>query len=115
MDNSLQLAAEVNGSTGVVRVDGKLDAGAEEALLTTYHDLVRRGATRILLRFTSRSVLNSAGIALIITMVSRSRQNSYPVGVVGLSDHYKKIFEMIGLSDYVELLADEDAVKHFSG
>lgn len=115
MDTIMQIATEVSGSTGVVRLEGKIDGGAQEALLTAYRDLVHRGATRILLRFTSRCNINSSGIAIMITMVSQSRKNNNPVGVFGLSDHYKKIFEMIGLSDYVEILADEDAVKRFIG
>jgi len=115
MDNSVHIATEVSGSTGVVRLEGRIDAGVEEALLTAYRELAHRGTTRLLLRFASKCSINSAGIAVMITMVSQSRKNNTPVGVFGLSDHYRKIFEMIGLSDYVEILLDEDAVKRFTG
>ena len=56
--------------------------------------------------------INSAGIALVIMIAGKAQQVSQKVGVVGLSAHYQKIFDMIGLTDFLTLFQGEDvAIK----
>jgi anti-anti-sigma regulatory factor len=41
-------------------------------------------------------------------LADRAAEASQKVGVVGLSPHFEKIFEMIGLTDYITVFHGED-------
>jgi len=78
----------------------------------SYDSLRKAGATKFLFRFARGCYINSAGIAIIILIVSEARKNKQKVGAVGLSSHFQKIFEMIGLTDYIQIFqSDEEAFK----
>ncbi len=55
--------------------------------------------------------MNSAGIALLIALVSGARKDKRKVGVFGLSKHFQKIFDMIGLTEYVKIYQNEDDAR----
>ena len=58
----------------------------------------------ILLDFGEVEYINSAGIALLIGLLRQARSRGGALRVQGLSEHYRKIFRMVGLTEYVELL-----------
>ncbi len=79
---------------------------------SSYESLSRAGATRILFRFAPGCYINSAGIAVLILITSDARKSRQKVGAVGLSAHFQKIFDMIGLTEYVQIFqSEEDAVR----
>lgn len=65
----------------------------------------------VMLDFAGVDYINSAGLALIIGLVRRCRKSGRPVGALYLSGHYRKIFQMVGLNDYITVLDSEDAAR----
>lgn len=55
----------------------------------------------IIIDFSAVPYINSAGLAQLIGLVRRYRKNGGNLCAVNLSEHYKKIFYMVGLSDYI--------------
>ena len=53
------------------------------------------------------SYINSTGIALIVGLLGRARADGVAVRACGLSDHYREIFEITRLSDFMTIYADE--------
>jgi anti-anti-sigma factor len=104
---------EINGKLGVFKLEGDLSAALEEPMLKAYADVDTHRPTKLLLRFVPECTINSAGIAVLISVISQARREGKHVGVAGLSPHYRKIFDLIGLTEYVEMLTDEEAVKTF--
>jgi anti-anti-sigma factor len=47
--------------------------------------------------------INSTGIALIVRLLTSARADGRTVRAVGLTDHYRQIFEITRLSDYMEI------------
>lgn len=62
-----------------------------------------------MLNFASVGYINSTGVALISGFVARARKERRAVAVCGLSDHYREIFEITRLSDFVGVYEDEDS------
>jgi anti-anti-sigma factor len=61
------------------------------------------------------SYINSSGIAVLIGIVTGFTNKGVSFNVYGLSSHFKKIFRMIGLTQYVNVFGSEDeAVTSFS-
>ncbi len=58
----------------------------------------------MLLDFSKVEYINSSGIALLIGLVREARKHGGAVRARGLSEHYRKIFRMVGLSEYVQIL-----------
>jgi anti-anti-sigma factor len=96
------------GETGVLELAGELDGDAASAMTDAYAE-ASSGADRILLDFGPMTFMNSSGIALIVELLARARREGKPVHAVGLSDHYRQIFEITRLSDFVTIHTDEDS------
>ncbi|MDN5344343.1 MAG: hypothetical protein PWQ18_454 [Clostridia bacterium] len=58
----------------------------------------------ILLDFGAVDYINSAGIALLINLLRQARSRGGELRARGLSEHYRKIFRMVGLAEYIEIL-----------
>jgi anti-anti-sigma factor len=90
----------------VIDLVGDIDAEAETALLAAY-DRASQGAPRLVLNFGPTGYINSTGLAVIVQLLARARATGCKVHAYGLSDHYRNIFEITRLADFVELHADE--------
>lgn len=103
---SFHADAHTDGATAVLRMRGDLDATADVALLAAHDDAVAEGADELLLDFTDVDYINSSGIALIVTLLADARRAQRTVRAAGLSPHYRHIFEITRLTDYLVLDGD---------
>ena len=101
--------ASVRRRDGITVIDmpANIDIRTEAALDTAYSEVSPTGA--ILLNFSGTEYINSSGIALIVGILARARKQSRPVGAYGLSDHYREIFEVTRLADFMGLYGDEQS------
>jgi len=68
------------------------------------------------LDFSAVDYINSTGIALIVSVLARARAERRKVVACGLSQHYREIFDITRLSDFIELFPDLDhAVSQLTG
>jgi anti-anti-sigma factor len=86
----------------VIELHGEIDAAAKEALGAAYEAAPREG--RLLLEFSAVDYINSTGIALIVGLLARARAERREVAAAGLSDHYRQIFEITRISDFMTIL-----------
>ncbi len=107
MEPVFDLQTHIEGALALLTFQGELTGSAEDALTQAYQKLALARATNILLQFHEKDYLNSAGIALLIALVSQARKEKRQVGVFGLSNHFQKIFDMIGLTDYLTIYQGE--------
>ena len=101
-----RLAVEVATSTpGETRLAmrGDVDIAADEVLAAAYAQAAATGATRVVLDFGAVDYINSTGIALIVRMLAEARRDHREVIALGLSDHYREIFRITRLSDYLTI------------
>jgi anti-sigma B factor antagonist len=93
----------------VVDLSGNIDAAAESELTRAYAEATQNAAKTILLNFSRVEYINSTGIALIVGLMAGARKDGLTIAACGLSDHYREIFEITRLADYMPLFADEDS------
>jgi anti-anti-sigma factor len=94
---------ELPGGGTLVELHGDIDGGAKAALEAAY-GWVPDGS--LLLDFTDVGYINSTGIALIVGLLARARTDQRQVSARGLTAHYREIFEITRLSDFMTILAD---------
>ena len=104
--NDNRLTVEVVTATpGEARLAmrGDVDIAADETLATAYAEAVATGATRVILDFGDVEYINSTGIALIVRLLAEARRDHREVIALGLTDHYREIFRITRLSDYLTI------------
>jgi anti-anti-sigma factor len=103
---------ETTGPSGkpitTLRFSGDITSTSKKTVLGTYHQL-RPPVTRIVLDLSNVEYINSSGIALIIQVLMQARSSGRSVQTFGLSDHFRKVFTMVGITKYTELHADESS------
>ena len=101
---TVELEARVRdeGSTAVIELSGDVDRDAEAALDDAYGKVER--AESVVLDFSNVSYINSTGIAVIVGLLARARANGQTLGARGLSEHYRQIFEITRLADFMTIL-----------
>ncbi|MPZ13502.1 MAG: anti-sigma factor antagonist [Chloroflexi bacterium] len=91
----------------VIDLKGEMNAVAEQALTAAYHQASRDSSKSVLLNFRETTYINSTGIALIVAILAQARKMRQRVLVCGLGEHYRHIFQITRLADFMSLHDDE--------
>lgn len=91
----------------IIDVQGELTAFAENVLMDAYTEAGARGTRVIILNFTKLEYMNSSGIGLLVTLLIRANRQKQRLLAVGLSEHYRTIFELTQLDKAIRLYDTE--------
>ncbi len=105
----LEVALRARDGVAILDLSGELDSSAEAALQTGYTEATKTGAGSIVLNFARADYINSTGIALIVGLLGQARSRGIQLKAYGLSDHYREIFEITRLADFMTITDTEDA------
>ena len=103
----LEVAVRRREGAAVIDLAGELNASAEAALQHGYEEAAREGGP-VVLNFSGAEYINSTGIALIVGLLAQARTHGVEVSACGLSDHYREIFEITRLADFMRITDNED-------
>jgi anti-anti-sigma factor len=95
----------------IIDLVGTIDNGAERSLDAAYERCDEQGAAVVALDFTRVDYINSTGIALLVSLLARAKRDSRPVKAWGLTDHYREIFEITRLADFLDVVVDEQTAR----
>ena len=106
-----QLEATVCQRPGVATIDlcGDIDGGAEHVLTEAYYKAETQDPGAILLNFARVAYINSKGLALIVVLLRRATESGRRLLACGLSEHYREIFQITRLAEYISVYADEES------
>ena len=96
----------------VIDLAGDIDSHAEAALEAAWGEAMGSTPTAVTLNFDNAGYINSTGIALIVGMLAKARARGIPLSAYGLTPHYREIFEITRLADFMAIEADEDSAVH---
>jgi anti-anti-sigma factor len=103
--NAMVASVRHSGEIAIVDLAGQLDGTAERTLNEAWE--AAGDAPIVALNFTKSTYINSTGIALIVGLLGKARVENKQVRAFGLMDHYKEIFSITRLSDFIEIHSDE--------
>jgi anti-anti-sigma factor len=110
MQSNCDVTVRTTPDAVVLELRGELNASATDLLLPTYREAVREGdPDTVLLDFAQVDYINSTGIALIVGVLAQARAEGRSVAACGLSEHYREIFAITRLSDFMQMFGDVDA------
>lgn len=113
--NEFDAAVRQDEAMAIVDLAGTIDGGAEAGLDAAYARADELRAGTVALDFTRVEYINSTGIALLVSLLAKARRDGRPVLAWGLTDHYREIFEITRLADFLEVVADEQSAHSAAG
>jgi anti-sigma B factor antagonist len=91
----------------IIDLSGEINAFAETTINSAYQEAEESDPKAILLNFSAVDYINSTGIALIVGILAQTRKTHRRIITFGLSDHYREIFNITRLSDFMDVFLDE--------
>jgi anti-anti-sigma factor len=114
MGDDVKATVRKRDSIAIIDMKGEVTSFADEILNVLVNATVAEGIQKIVFNFTDVSYINSSGIAVLIGIVTSLANKGILFQIYGLTPHFKKIFRMIGLTQYVKVLSsEEDAIAAF--
>lgn len=92
-----------------LRMRGDLNGRADETLAAAYAKVAKLGPHRVSLDFSQVGYINSTGIALVVRLLAEARRDGRAVRAIGLTEHYREIFRITRLSDFMEIVEGDAA------
>ncbi len=95
--------------TAVIAIKGEVTAACESTLMDAYDQACAPGTRFLVLDFGGLSYMNSGGIGMLVTLLVRANRQQQRLAAVGLTDHYRQIFELTRLDEAIALHPDAAA------
>jgi anti-anti-sigma factor len=100
MGQDTEIKLDQRGPVTIFAIQGDVTSASDAVFKRAYES---SGASNILLQFDPAIYINSGGIAVLIQLLARAKQLKLVVGITGLSDHFKKIFQMVGITRFAKI------------
>jgi len=116
MEAKNEIKIEREKDIAVLQIQGDITAHSEPYINEAYKGLNEQGAApKILIHFQEDAYINSGGIAVLIQILAQTRKNDQQIGITGLSEHFKKIFRMVGITKFADIYDNlDEAFQSFS-
>jgi anti-anti-sigma factor len=106
MSNPLETAVQPDADGARIVLSGRIDRDGDAAMTEAWQQARVLGSGEIVLDFRPTEYINSTGIALIVRLLAEARRDGRRVRASGLSEHYREIFRITRLSDFIVLDGD---------
>src|SRR6266699_2129296 len=117
MTSACEATTRALPGAAIIELSGEVDGSAATVLTAAYEQALTASPemSTVVLDFAAVNYIASTGIALIVSVLARARAERRKVVASGLSPHYREIFDITRLSDFIELFPDLDrAVSHLT-
>ncbi|WP_461211074.1 response regulator [Desulfocurvus sp. DL9XJH121] len=94
-----EVSATTEGDITVVRVKGSVTSRSEPLLVSAYE----QAGGKLMMQFDENSSINGAGIAVLIQLLSDTERRGLSVAIAGLSDNFRKVFDMVGITRFATI------------
>ena len=108
MSDPLKASVRKHDTIAIIDLKGEVTSFADEIINSVVNTIVSEGFQKIVLNFSEISYINSSGIAILIGVITSPSNKDVTFKVYGLTSHFKRIFRMIGLTQYVNVLGTEE-------
>ena len=107
--NDFEVALRTAGNTSVLDLGGTLDRDAQARFEEAFTAALASCDGSVVLNFTDIGFINSTGIALVVGALAKGRAAKRDVRAFGLDEHYRHIFEITRLTDFISIYDDESS------
>jgi anti-anti-sigma factor len=98
-----EIKIERRGDVTLFDVSGDVNRFSEPFFKDAYAQVDSQETKKILLMFHEKAYINSEGLKVLIQLLAETNKNQQQVGIMGLSEHFKKIFRMVGITKFAKI------------
>lgn len=95
------------GEVQVFRITGRLDSGTSPAFEAQVLSVIRPGANRVVLDFTSVDFVSSAGLRVVLLAAKQTRATQGGFAIFGMAKPIHHVFQMSGFARIIALFDTE--------
>ena len=114
MNHAGKVRTRLVGRAAILDLEGDLTHEGEAPILRALHDPQVSACPLILLNFAAVGYINSAGISLLVGLLSEIHPSERALLICCLSPHYQKIFRMVGLTGFIRVFETEAAALEWA-
>ena len=103
-----KLSTSLDREVPIIHIAGEITSEAEDELKRQYDSIPDDKRERIVIDFTETKYINSAGIAILIGLITRATDNKMKIEFSGLNPHFRKVMDIVGLTDFVTIFDNLD-------
>jgi anti-anti-sigma factor len=111
MRRECKIKVHKDNDTAIIEILGDMTESAGKDMDAAQQEAYNHNPSSILVKFGDKTRINSSGIAMLINLVIESREQGCKVYLTGMSQHFRKIFSMVGLTKYAEIVESADDIK----
>ena len=116
MEVQNEIKIERRGDLTLFDVRGDVNRTSEPFFRDAYTQVDSQETKKILLKFDEKTYFNSEGIKVLIQLLAETNRNQQQAGIVGLSEHFKKIFRMVGITKFAKIFGSvNEALETLAG
>lgn len=98
-----EVSTRLVGAAMVIEIQGSVSSHSEPYLREAYAKAIEAKMRRVVLHFDPNTSVNGAGIAILTQLVLESERDGLEIVMAGLSDNFRKVFGIVGLSRMVKI------------
>jgi anti-anti-sigma factor len=98
------------GALTLFDIRGYVSMDSGPAIKDAYDVIDPERAKKILLRVDKDTYFNSGGLIAIFQILVEAKRNHQKIAIIGLSNHFEKIFRMVGISKLAGIFETEEDV-----
>ncbi len=107
-----KISSRTEHGVTIMEIQGNVTSSSEPMLWEAYEKVLGGGADKLIMHFDENSSVSGAGIAVLIQILSKSKKRNQAVAITGLSENFKKIFDMVGITNLARIFdSEEDAMN----
>ena len=106
-DHEFTATVRLQEGLPIIDLRGEVNSFAEDALGAAFAQACATGPSAVLLNFQDVTYVNSTGIALVVALLAQARKAHMQMIVTGLSEHYRHVFRITRLADFMTICDDE--------
>jgi anti-sigma B factor antagonist len=109
MSKDIKVSTSHKGDIAIISIQGDVTAVTGDVIGNAYDSTDIATSAKLLLQFDKDCYINSGGLASLIDIASEGRKKQQKIHAYGLSDHFQKIFQMVGLTRCIPVFSSEEA------
>lgn len=107
--SSFNLSWKIEKTFPVIFLDGDITSEADQLLEEAYYEIRNQIKEKVyIFDFEKANYINSSGISSFIKIIHMHKEENGDFIFTGLSDHLKKVMDIVGLTDYVKIFENID-------
>jgi anti-sigma B factor antagonist len=100
---------EVEGGS-IASISGEVDVYTASKLKETLNPLAEQQNTNLVVDLTDVNYIDSTGLGIFIGVLKASEKSSSSLKLKGLNDRVKRLFEITGLNEVIDIEVNEEEV-----